>query len=746
MVLKNLFRRKTRTLLTVVGISVGVAAIVTLGTLSAGLYTGYSSMLSGTKADLILSQPDSYDISMSSIDEEIGSELAVMPEVEEITGMLQGWAQAEDEPFFFIFGHPEDSFVLGRFQVVEGEAFDSRIAKTARGKPVLLGTAAAEAFNKQPGDSIRISGSTFRIIGLYQTGDAFEDAGAVLRLEDAQNLIGKPRLVSVFYIKLKDSADQERLITRIERRWTDLSVSGIAEFSENQMMVDMLQAFVWVIGGLAIVIGGIGMMNAQLMSVNERTREIGVLRAVGWSRSRILRMILSEAILVSLLGGLFGVIIGWLLLSGLSSEILAMGIVSTDIPINILVQALIVVALLGLVGGLYPAWHASRLAPVEALQYEGGSRGKARRLPIGGMAIQNLWQRSSRTFLTLSVIGITVGAIIALEVVVSGMADSIGGWAFDAEIMLRQANIADTGLSAIDERVGEKLAALPEVESTTGLVFTAVMLPESSSFFILQGMPPNSYGINRLTIVEGEPLKTNRQIIVGRMMADALAKEVGDTLELSGTRFKIVGIYESQVGWDEMGGVVTLRDGQNMAGMPRKVTMYMVKLHDPSHAEDLVEVINTNYPEVLASLSGEFAEQMPDMQSSGAMIDGISFLAILIGGVGVLNTMLMSVYERTREIGVLRSLGWRRRSILGLILREALWLGFIGGLVGLGIALFLAYLITVAPMIGGMLTPIWDVNIIARAIFIALLLGVLGGLYPAYRATRLQPIEALRYE
>jgi len=121
MVLKNLFRRKTRTLLTIVGISVGVAAIVTLGTLSAGLYTGYSSMLSGTKADLILSQPDSYDISMSSIGEEIGSELAVMPEVEEITGMLQGWAQAEGEPFFFVFGHPEDSFVLDRFQVVGGD-------------------------------------------------------------------------------------------------------------------------------------------------------------------------------------------------------------------------------------------------------------------------------------------------------------------------------------------------------------------------------------------------------------------------------------------------------------------------------------------------------------------------------------------------------------------------------------------------------------------------------------------------
>jgi ABC-type antimicrobial peptide transport system permease subunit len=746
MVIKNLLRRKIRTLLTVVGISVGVAAIIGLGTLADGLQAGYSSMLSGTKADLILSQPDAYDISFSSIDEEVGVELAAMPEVSAVSGMLQGWAQAEDEPFFFVFGHGDDSFVLDRFQIVAGVGLDSREANTTRGKPLLLGSAAAEVFMKKPGDNLRVSGSIFRIIGLYQTGDAFEDSGAVLRLQDAQELTGKPRLVSVYYIKLKDPDQQERLITRVERKWSDLSISGLEEYASNQLVQEMLQAYVWVIGGLAILMGGVGMMNAQLMAVNERTREIGVLRAVGWSRRRVLSMILGESLLVSILGGMIGVAIGWLLLFALSSEMVVLGLVSTNISSGLLVQAFFVVVVLGLVGGLYPAWRASRLEPVVALQYEGGSGGKTRRLPVGGMALQSLWQRSLRTLLTLAAIGLTVGSILALEVMIGGMAASMNDWAFDTEIMIRQADIADTGLSTLDERVGDRIEALPEVENVTGLVFTAVVLPDAGSFFILQGYPPNSYAIRRFTIVDGAPLRTNRQVILGRTMADAMHKEVGDTIELSGTRFKIAGIFESQVGWDEMGGVVSLRDGQIMAGKPRKVSMYAVKLHDPAKATEIVDYINTNFPDAHASVSGEFAEQMPDFENMDGMINGISFLAILIAGVGVLNTMLMSVFERTREIGVLRSLGWRRRTILGMILKEALWLGIFGGLAGVAVAFGFSYLLTVAPMIGELIEPLWEWDILVRALVVALLLGVIGGLYPAYRATRLQPVEALRYE
>jgi ABC-type antimicrobial peptide transport system permease subunit len=748
MILKNLFRRKARTFLTVLGISIGVAAIIGLGALADGMGAGYNSMLTGSKADLVLSQPNSFDITYSSVDEKIGAQLLAMPEVKGVSGMLQGIVQSEEIPYFFVFGYPEDSFALKRFQIQQGVSLDNREAQRARGKPVLLGSEAAKTMKKAVGDTLRMVGSVYRIVGIYHTGEAFEDSGAVLGLANAQDLLGKPRQVSLFYIQLKDPGLRPRLQARVERQWHDLTLSGTSDFANKQSMVDSLKGFMWAIGGLAIVLGGVSMMNAQLMSVFERTREIGVLRAVGWTSFKVLTMILGESLLVCLAGGLLGLAIGWLSIYAISQSIVLFGATTVNIRPGLIGQALVVVLVLGLVGGLYPAWRASRLQPVEALRYEGGSSGRAvRRFPLGGMAVQSLWQRTIRTLLTMGVIGLTVGAIMALDGMTRGMAQSMGSaLGANTEIMLRQADISDTSLSAMDERIGDKIAALPEVQYVNGIMFTAIILPENNGFLILMGYNPEDYAIRRFKIIAGQPISTNRQIMVGNAIAKSLKKGVGDSIELSGVRFRIVGVYESGVGWEEMGGVATLRDVQSLSGRPRKVNMYSVKVKDPTRAEEVVQKINASFPEVSASLTGKFAEEMPDMKSSNAMMNGISFLAILVGGLGVMNTMLMAVLERTREVGVLRALGWRRRAVLGLILRESLLLSVLGGLLGIGIAFGLSYLLAQVPQIGNMLEPLWEWDIFARALTIAFFLGLIGGLYPAYRATRLQPVEALRYE
>jgi hypothetical protein len=162
--------------------------------------------------------------------------------------------------------------------------------------------------------------------------------------------------------------------------------------------------------------------------------------------------------------------------------------------------------------------------------------------------------------------------------------------------------------------------------------------------------------------------------------------------------------------------------------------------------EAAVEKINAKFPEIHASPSGDFASESPNLQSADILSRGISILAVLVGGIGMMNTMLMSTLERTREIGVLRALGWRRGAILRLIMSESLVLGLLGALVGMALSLGWVTLIQTILIQDDSLILLWTMENVIRALVIALGLALMGGFYPALRATRMQPVEALRYE
>jgi putative ABC transport system permease protein len=361
------------------------------------------------------------------------------------------------------------------------------------------------------------------------------------------------------------------------------------------------------------------------------------------------------------------------------------------------------------------------------------------------MALQNLWRRKGRTLLTLGAIGFTVGAVMVIDGISRSVNDMMGGFFGGAEVVVRQADISDFAYSLLDERIGDRIAAMPEVAYVDGTLIGFAAMPDVGWFFLL-GYEPRGAAIEQFRVVEGERIVSNREIMVGSSTADAHDVDVGETLDVGGTRFKVVGIYEANAEFMELGGVISLRAAQAFTGNARKVQFLNVTLVNPRDADAVVEAINTQYPETHAAVAGEFAGQLPDMATLDAMAGGISVLAALLGGLGMMNTMLMTVLERTREIGVLRALGWRQGKILSLILKEALALGLFSAVVGVGVAFGLAELLGGLPFYGDAFQPVWEAEVFIRAAVIALALGLIGGLFPAIRASRMQPIEALRYE
>ena len=226
MVFKNLFRRKGRTLLTLVGISIGVTAILVLGALAQGLKAGFVTLAQGSQADLVLSQGESMSALISSVDEEVADQVRALPGVADVDGMLYTNALIDDRDYLLLFGYDPEGFAIDHFRIVEGQALTE--ARRVRGKPLLLGRRAADSMDLHVGDTLRFAGSAFRIVGIYETGSGLEDGAAILPLEEAQALALQPRRVSVLYVKLSDPSQADDVRARIARHFPDLAVATSA--------------------------------------------------------------------------------------------------------------------------------------------------------------------------------------------------------------------------------------------------------------------------------------------------------------------------------------------------------------------------------------------------------------------------------------------------------------------------------------------------------------------------------------
>ena len=745
MIIKNLMRRSVRSGLTLLGIAIGVAAVVALGAIAEGITSNFASAVGGSNNDLLITQAEAIDPALSSLDDTIGERLRSVPGVERVEPGVYTWVTTEDLPFFLLFGYEIGSTAMSHYRIVEGKPVSGP-------GQIAVGRRATESIEIAIGDNLRLYGTPFRVVGIYETGQGVEESGGVLTLEDAQSVAQFERKVSLYEIGLRRGEDTDGVIGRIDGLHLELKVSKTSERESNQQYEQMLQGFAWGIAAIAIFIGGLGMMNSMVMSVLERTREIGTLRALGWSRWRVLRIILGESIALSGAGGVVGILLG-IGLAKLAGMVPGMGVLLTGVfTPSIFAQGMVTALVLGLVGGVYPAWRAAGLRPVEALSYEGGSASDFKSgwlSRVGNQSLRNLWRRRNRTLLAASGIGIGVGTLVMLGGITSGLIgqmNNLAGSGSPGNITVMQRDVPDMTLSSVDEQVMRQIQAMPQVESVSPMVMGFVLTPELP-MFIIQGLDPNSEAMEHYKLTAGRRVQRPSEIIIGSNAAQSYDLDIGDTLTLYSNRYKVVGIYETGVAWEEGGGILALRESQRLLNRPRNVSFLFVDVKDPSMAQPVQDAINRRFPKVRASISSEFAQNTDDIASMQAAASGIGLLALIVGGIVVANTMIMSIYERTREIGTLRALGWPGKRILSQIMQESVLLCLLSAILGsIGAVVLLSGLAAI-PFAGGfMLRPAWAPGTFVSAVALTLVLGLLGGFYPAWRASRLQPVEALRYE
>ena len=281
-------------------------------------------------------------------------------------------------------------------------------------------------------------------------------------------------------------------------------------------------------------------------------------------------------------------------------------------------------------------------------------------------------------------------------------------------------------------------------------ILTAIQRVDNNPYFVIIGIDPPSKPSprNENHIRQTFSSPDAKEVIIGKVGAQKLNKTIGDTITLVIRR--ITKLWESlkPVTCSRMGvSYMSLQNVQEIEEKKDKVTMIYAKIEKDANVDEVTSSIESKYGKDINTIAS-----LEDLQSVDQGLNvietaswAISLLAIVIGGIGVINTMIMSVYERTREIGVLKAVGWKDRRILSMILGESIVLTLAAGIVGIIMGLVAIQVLMVLGM-SGFIQPVYSPEVFLRGLGVALIVGLIGGFYPAYRASRLPPTEALRYE
>lgn len=371
LVYKNVSRRRLRSLLTVGGLATAVAAVVSLVGIADGFARSFRAVYEGHGIDLVVSRRGAADRLSSAMDETFVQRIGQIEGVADASGFLLETLSFEEKGIYGVptIGLDPRSRFLEDYRILEGKGLPLDQEKVA-----LLGDQLALRLESKPGEKlVFFPGEEFELAGIFTSYSTWENGSLVIPLTELQRLTDRPGQVTFVNVMLEGTPTQvlvEQVIQAIESLDDRLSAMPTADFVETDARIRMAGAMAWVTSTIALVIGAIGMLNTMMTSVFERTREIGILRALGWKQSRVVRMILWEAALLSFTGAILGIGGGIAMTWWMSRLPATAGTISPHIGMAVIGQGMLLALVIGLLGAAYPAYRGARLLPTEALRHD----------------------------------------------------------------------------------------------------------------------------------------------------------------------------------------------------------------------------------------------------------------------------------------------------------------------------------------------------------------------------------------
>jgi len=387
--LRQLSRRKLRTTLTILGITIGIWALVVFSSMANkinSLVAGGSEYFAGK---ILVTDATNFAIGagIAPMTIEAANQIRNLDDVAAVDAQIQMQydpeaSQGFGPPDFLLGGIPGSDGGLEKFVLtpVQGRL----LTPADEGSNVVVfGSDLARKENATIDGTIEIRGKPFTVVGLLEPTLTQPDTLAIIPLRAAQQLmaaslprsiqdaISPDELISQVVVYPKPGVDDTKLAAQIEHDVDNVQTLTGAEFDEQVgSFTGVFNAIIIGVAVISLVVGGLSVINTMAMSVAERTREIGIKRAIGGSRPRIIRELVTEAAVIGFIGGVIGLVLGAIVVIFANEAGRSSGTILFDLTPGTAIFAVAFSTILGMVAGVIPAWSAARLDPVAALRYE----------------------------------------------------------------------------------------------------------------------------------------------------------------------------------------------------------------------------------------------------------------------------------------------------------------------------------------------------------------------------------------